>query len=259
MSITVTIKRKILLGEFSTVAQVSDPSGVYFRPDGTRMFVTGSSSDRVYQYDLSTAWDVTSATSSATSNSFAHGNDLEGLFFRPDGNDLFLVAPRGGNCRIYTEYLGGANANGPWDVTGFPSLGFTLVGDFCRGIYFKPDGTRAFVIDDTNNQVEERDVDPAWDNGFSLGNTFSLTPYDASPSGVALNSTGTKMYISGLENAKVYIFSLSTPWDSTTASLVKEFDVSNRTSTPHDVFVMADESAMFIPEQDQGRILKYRL
>ena len=38
------------------------PSGIRFNPDGTRMFVLGYGKDVLWQLELSTPWDVTTAT-----------------------------------------------------------------------------------------------------------------------------------------------------------------------------------------------------
>ncbi|GAH44234.1 unnamed protein product, partial [marine sediment metagenome] len=37
------------------------PIGVFFKPDGLKMYVVGTSADSVLQYALSTAWDVSTA------------------------------------------------------------------------------------------------------------------------------------------------------------------------------------------------------
>ena len=47
---------------FSVSSQETLPTGVAFNDMGTRMFVVGNDSDNVIQYDLSTAWDVSTAT-----------------------------------------------------------------------------------------------------------------------------------------------------------------------------------------------------
>jgi len=36
----------------------ASPWGVFFKPDGTKMYVVGFSADTVFQYSLSTPWDV---------------------------------------------------------------------------------------------------------------------------------------------------------------------------------------------------------
>ena len=46
---------------FSVASQELGPSGLFFKPDGTKMYVIGFTGDNVNEYDLSTAWDVSSA------------------------------------------------------------------------------------------------------------------------------------------------------------------------------------------------------
>jgi hypothetical protein len=38
------------------------PTGVFFKPDGLKMYVIGAIGDDVNEYDLSTAWDVSTAS-----------------------------------------------------------------------------------------------------------------------------------------------------------------------------------------------------
>jgi DNA-binding beta-propeller fold protein YncE len=44
--------------EFSTTSQEPDPRGVFFKDDGTKMYVSGSSSGDLHQYTLSTRMDI---------------------------------------------------------------------------------------------------------------------------------------------------------------------------------------------------------
>jgi DNA-binding beta-propeller fold protein YncE len=47
---------------FSVSAQDSQPSGIAFNTDGTKMFVVGYSGDDVNEYSLSTGFDVSTAS-----------------------------------------------------------------------------------------------------------------------------------------------------------------------------------------------------
>ena len=47
---------------FSVFVQESDPNGIFFKPDGTKMYILGDIGNRVYQYSLSSAWNVSSAS-----------------------------------------------------------------------------------------------------------------------------------------------------------------------------------------------------
>ena len=46
-------------GYFSVSAQEASPTGVFFKPDGTKMYVIGSSGDAIWQYSTGFAGDVT--------------------------------------------------------------------------------------------------------------------------------------------------------------------------------------------------------
>ena len=46
---------------FSVAAQELNPTGLFFKPDGTKMYVVGDRHD-VYEYDLSSAWNVSTAS-----------------------------------------------------------------------------------------------------------------------------------------------------------------------------------------------------
>jgi DNA-binding beta-propeller fold protein YncE len=89
------------------------PYTVRFKPDGTKMFVTGSTGDDINEYSLSTAWDITTATltkqklsiysdfTSAASNYdtltepryYGAGTsaDIEGLAVSKDGTNILIA------------------------------------------------------------------------------------------------------------------------------------------------------------------------
>ena len=47
---------------FNVASQEGTPTGLWFKPDGTIMYVIGTAQDTVFQYTLSTAWDVSTAS-----------------------------------------------------------------------------------------------------------------------------------------------------------------------------------------------------
>ena len=76
---------------FSVSSQTTVPKGLFFKSDGTKMYVAGNDNLTVYQYSLSTAWDV--STASYDSKSFlASGqvSTLESVYISPDGTKMIL-------------------------------------------------------------------------------------------------------------------------------------------------------------------------
>ena len=68
------------------------PHGVTFNSDGTKMYVIGSSANRVIQYTLSTPFDISEATLLAGSicTEGIAGDGLK-VIFNSDGSKFFLV------------------------------------------------------------------------------------------------------------------------------------------------------------------------
>jgi sugar lactone lactonase YvrE len=46
------VSTAVFLQNFSVAAQDTFPTGVFFKPDGTKMYVVGSTGDAVWSYDL---------------------------------------------------------------------------------------------------------------------------------------------------------------------------------------------------------------
>jgi len=56
------------------------------------MFLNGKIGDNCYQYPLSTAWDISTASYDSVSlNLSPQGPGPEGLFFKPDGKALYVL------------------------------------------------------------------------------------------------------------------------------------------------------------------------
>ncbi|MCH7882843.1 hypothetical protein IIA95_00255, partial [Patescibacteria group bacterium] len=115
------------------------------------------------------------------------------------------------------------------------------------GIFFKPDGTKMYVLEFQGADVNEYDLSTPWDVSTSLFlQTFSVTTEDAGPADIFFKPDGTKMYVLGLIGIDVNEYNLSTPWDVSTASFNQLFDVSGEDTAPHDIFFKPDGTKMYV-------------
>ncbi len=74
---------------FSIASQELAPEGLAFSADGTKMYMIGGSTHNVNEYDLSTAWDVTTASYVQAFYVEFYQITPSGLFFKPDGTQMF--------------------------------------------------------------------------------------------------------------------------------------------------------------------------
>lgn len=126
--------------EVSVAAQESRPRDIFFKSDGTKMYVVGTASDLILQYNL-TAWNITTASYIGGTDIDTETNAATGVHFHPDGDKAFIIE----NDDVFQYNLGTA-----WLAsTGSYSKFFhTNISSGHYGLFFKPDGSGFFVSDD---------------------------------------------------------------------------------------------------------------
>ena len=79
---------------FSVSAQDGVPYGLAFNNDGTSMYVLGGSNNTVFQYTLSTAYDVSTASYASKSFSLSsQSGSAIGVAFNDTGTKMYILVP----------------------------------------------------------------------------------------------------------------------------------------------------------------------
>lgn len=204
---------------FSVSSQETTPYGMFFKPDGTKMYIVGNTSDTVYQYSLSTAWDISTLSYDSKSVSVAVRDSFPtDVAFKPDGTQMFVLGDAGYNIIEYT-------LSTAWDVSTAtfvaegPSMSSQNIDP--RGIYFESDGYCVYVVGSNPDRVSKFTLSTAWDvSTLTHDSDFSLSSQDTTTQGFTFKPDGTKMYVLGSTNDTVFQY-------STTSDLVtKDLDLS---------------------------------
>ena len=218
------ISTAVYLQEFSISAQDTAPSGFFFKPDGTKMYMVAGVNLSVYEYDLSTAWDVSSASYLqllVVSGQDATPNDI---FFKPDGTKMYLAG--GYQGRVF-EY----NLSTAWDVTSASSLqSFVLSNQDTSNIalIFKPDGTKMYMLGDELDKVYEYNLSTAWDvTTLVYSQSLFVGTQTTSPRGLFISSDGTRLFVSDVNNPYLHSYRLGTPAAITLPAAVVGLQTSN--------------------------------
>ena len=183
-------------------------SGLAFSSDGTKAYVIGYTNSTVYQYTLSTAWDI-STGSYATKSMSVNSEETTpyALAFSSDGTKAYVIGRA--NETVYQYTLSTA-----WDIStgsyAAKSMSVSSQEANPTGLAFSSDGTKAYVIGTTNDTVYQYSLstastDPSPIDGITLadGNRVLLAGqtdpidngvYDA----VAATDPGTWTRISNL-------------------------------------------------------------
>ena len=232
---------------FSVAGQVSPAGdGVHFKSDGTKMYVMSAGDNTVYQYSLSTAWDVSTASYDSVSLSVSSQDtgNWRDLDFSHDGTTLYCL---GGNEVAYQYNLSSA-----WDLStaSYASKSFNFSSyNLPQGIFVSSDSTKVIICSSNTSAVWEFTLSTAKDISTAsyTGNTKDLTGEDSGTAGVSMNSDGTVMVILGTTNDTVYLYNLSTAYDVSTASYSgTSLSVASQTDGADQIFLSQDSIKLYM-------------
>jgi len=204
----------------SFAVQGTVPLSIQFGDSGTKMYVLMNGQDRVYQYSLSTAYDLSTASYSnlsfgSTSNFMAASPN--GVLFNPNGTKMYVVDTGGDEVRQYS-------LSTAWNVStaSYINNSSLYIGgqdSFPTGIAFNNDGTKIYAVGDYNNTIYQYSLSTAYDVGTgSYDNvSFSVVNEESGAKEMVFNADGTKMFVGG-SSETIYQYSLSTAYDISTAS-----------------------------------------
>jgi len=246
---------------FDTGSQAASVRALSFSADGTKMYALDShTNDTIYQYTLSTAWDISTASYASKSFGIAtQDNQPHGIEFKSDGTKMYLSGVQ--NYKIYQYSLSTA-----WDIStsSYDSVSLSVSGQDTTptGVTFKSDGTKIYLSGSTNDKIYQYSLSSAWDLSTASYDSVYLdvSSQDNQLNDLQLNSDGTKLYIIGNQNDNVCQYSLSTAWDLSTASYdSKSFNVTSQEEFPEGLFLSSDDTKFYIIGRQNDTVFQYSI
>jgi hypothetical protein len=244
---------------FVTTTQETTPISVAFNDTGSKMYILGNTANAVFEYTLSTNFDVSTAT--YTSNSISTGvNWNAGLTFNSTGTKLFFTATSSVD-EIRTITLTSAYDISTASVTG-GTLDVQPQTQNPLGMHFNPSGTKMMLCDNNGDNILQYSLSTGFDITTATYDSVLLdvSAQDTGVFSVYLNSTGTRMFLCGYSTSTVYQYSLSTGFDLSTAVYDNiSVDISSLTSDLTDVEFNSSGTKMFVIARDIDSVLEYNL
>jgi len=240
---------------FSVTAQEATPNGLFFKPDGTAMYVVGASNDRVNQYSLSTPWNVSTASFVNFISVSAQDSSSQDVFFRPDGLTMYVVGDT--NNTIFQYTLSSA-----WDITtaSYASKTFSVATQETNpsGVWFKPDGTEMYIVGSATDAVYKYTLSTAWDVSTASysGISFSVAAQESVPSGLSFTDDGFAMFVLGSGTDQIYQYNLSS-WNIAAAYFNESVYVGFQDTAPTALFVGYGSGKAFVAGSTNDTIYEY--
>jgi sugar lactone lactonase YvrE len=172
------------------------------------MYVCGADNQKIYQFSLSTDWDISSAV---YDDEFLYVGEAEetlplGIFFRPDGMRIYVIGDS--NNRIYQYSL-----TEKWEVSTatYDEISFDLSDQEIvpDSVFFRPDGRQMYIVGYDSDKIYQYSLPIAWDLSVVVYDHKFRDVYDQdnSPEGLFFKPDRTKIYLVGNENDEIYQYS----------------------------------------------------
>ena len=230
--------------------QDAAPTGMAFSNNGTKMFVVGDFEDDIYEYTLTAPFNVANATFVDSFDVSEQDENPTGMAFSNDGLKMFVVGYQKNNINEYT-------LDTPFNVstvtTPVHSFNVTRQGTNPQGMAFSNDGLKMFVVDDGS---QKNDI-----SVYSLTAPFNVTTAsfadvvfhilteETAPRGMAFSNDGTKMFVVGDVGNDISEYTLTAPFNVTTASYDGDgeiFPVLAQDKQPTGMAFSNDGAKMFV-------------
>ena len=199
--------------------------GHEFGNSGLKMYTVGAGLDRIAQYTLSTAYDVTTASYDGYKDISSINSAPSSITWKPDGTTFYMTNFSGDDVHQISVATN-------WDVTSTT----TLVNTFAvnteelvpMDVRFKTDdGTKMFVIGTSGDGIDTYTLSTGWDISTASHTVFdSLSAQNTLPRGLDFSPDGTKMVVAGETDDELLYYTLSSAWTISSKTYVGLYDTS---------------------------------
>ena len=250
----------------NTAAGITTAQSVAISADGAKMYVFDSTFDELFEFDMSTPYDISTASFNNVST-WIQGASHATL--SPDGSKLY--ASEGSVVVQYSltsttdDIVTPTASSSPWafNMTSIDTDAKTM--STKGNLAFSNNGTKMYSVDTASN-VREYDLSIAYDIGSSVYNqlwnfTAQLDNQATSVDMCHVSPDGTKLYLLQITGSHDYLaeWTLNTPWDITSVdnSTKIKFELGHLDSSFTGLDITEDGKKMIMVGRTNDRVYEF--
>ena len=244
---------------FDVSAQLTDAREVTLSNDGKKMFTIDTVADDVFEYTLSTPYDISTAV-------FAHSFSLNedsssrpfSVRFNNDGSKMFIAGRA--EEKVFEYSLSRKFDISSATYTGnFIDVSAQVANGKLFGLAFSPDGTMMFVnelTDGTGDHLHQYSLNKSFDlsggaNFIRSADLETQTSNEAQNNSIAFNQSGTRLFMVGSAKNEINQYTLSEGFNISTASFdggatVARFSDSSKMGDPNGITFSPSGLRMYV-------------
>jgi hypothetical protein len=178
------------------------------------MYVIGTANDTIFQYNLSTAWNIGTATYSSLSLGItATEATPQSLCFSNTGTKMYLIGTTGDSIREYT-------LSTPWLLSSATLTRSNSILQFdtsAGALYVDPTTSYMSIAGTTNDNIQLFTFGESGNIAtLNLQSSRSIVGIDTSSSGIYFKPDGSILYILGFTNDFINQINLTEAWNVNT-------------------------------------------
>jgi len=179
-----------------------NPVGIFFKPDGTGLYVADLSNSSINQYTLSTGWDLSTVSWTRVASVSTFENNLRGISFSPDGTMVFVQG-------MGSDTIKRIDLSTAWDISTLgsttSSAGSSIFASPINesaglGMFMKPDGTRFYIVGNVANKIYQWNATTAYDVSMvspTIDDSLTVTAQETTPWSMYISPDGSHLYVGG--------------------------------------------------------------
>ena len=190
---------------YDTSTQITTNRSLQFKSDGSKVYILDQSDDTIYQYTLSTPWNIsTSSYDSVSFNVTSQESTAYCIRFNSSGSKLYVI----GMGRVIYQYT----LSTPWDLSTASYDSVSL------NVSTEVGSSTGMCINSSNNKIYVVDAAPTrgvYQYNMSTPNDLSTASYsgnfgeineDTTPLTLDISNGGDRLIMTGVTNDKVYSY-----------------------------------------------------
>lgn len=183
---------------------------IFISSDGLKYYSVGSTDDVVRQFNLTSAWNISTAVLDTTYDISTYAPFSTGLWFNSDGTRMYITCQSGDEVNQFT-------LSSAWDVGSASFIGLYDAGgegSQTNDVFFAPNGTRMFLSN--ADYIYEYDLGTAWTVSTAVysGTRSFLGSLSGQQGRIWFDTVGELVFVDG-----VYVGNLASAWDISSITL----------------------------------------